>query len=278
MKEILITSTVLIAVILLLRLVLRKRVSKRLIYATWLLVALRLLIPVQFGQLPYSVTTAVEKIEQQSPLIQQVQQELQQPVIGSDYEKRYDQLMQNYLSQWDTPVTVPPEIQTQLLQEAKDDTFTIAQLLAILWGSGVVLMAGWFVTTNLLFLRRAGKTSVPFTDCSRPIPVRISPSVSTPCLAGLFRPKIYLTPESVENPQVLNHVLTHELTHRKHLDHIWVWIRCLCLSLYWFHPLVWVAAMVSKRDLGKTSALPMAEPCWQRSPTPPSVFSKPPPP
>lgn len=248
MKEILITSTVLIAVILLLRLILRKRVSKRLIYATWLLVALRLLIPVQFGQFQYSVTTAVERIEQQSPLLQQVQQDLQQPVIGPDHEERYDQLVQDYLSQTDNPVTVPPEVQTQLRQEAESETFTLAQLLVILWGSGAVLIAGWFVTTNLLFLRKAGKASFSFTDCSSPVPVRISPNVSTPCLAGLFRPKIYLTPESAAAPQSLNHVLTHELTHLKHLDHIWVWVRCLCLCLHWFNPLVWLAAMASKRD------------------------------
>ena len=248
MKEILVTSSILIAVISLLRLILRKRVSKRLIYATWLLVALRLLIPVQFGQFQFSVTTAVEKIQQQSPLLQQVQQNLQQPVAGLDHEERYDQLVQNYLSQTDSLSAVPPEIQTQLRQEAKGDTLTLAQLLTILWAGGAVLIAGWFVTTNLLFLRRAGKDSVPFTDCRSSVPVRITPNVATPCLAGLFRPKIYLTPESIEDPQALNHVLTHELTHRKHLDHIWVWVRCLCLCLYWFNPPVWLAAILSKRD------------------------------
>ena len=62
MKELLITSTVLIAVILLLRLVLKKRVSRRLIYATWLLVALRLLVPIQFGQFEYSIASTAEKL------------------------------------------------------------------------------------------------------------------------------------------------------------------------------------------------------------------------
>ena len=64
----------------------------------------------------------------------------------------------------------------------------------------------------------------------------------------MFRPRIYLTPESTEDPQVLKHVLTHELTHLKHRDHIWAWVRCLCLCIYWFDPLVWLAAMLSKRD------------------------------
>ena len=248
MKEILITSTVLIAVILLLRLILGKRVSKRLIYATWLLVALRLLVPFQFGELPFSITAVSEQFEQQSPVIQQVQEDFQQPLVGPDQNAIYDQLMQDYLFQNDA-VTLPPTVETQLRQEATAATaITPVALFTMIWIGGMVLIAGWFIITNLLFLGKAQRNSMVFNECISPIPVRISPNVSTPCLAGLFRPRIYLTPEVASNPQQLDHVLTHELTHLKHLDHIWAWVRCLCLCIYWFDPLVWVAAIVSKRD------------------------------
>ena len=248
MKEILITSTVLIAVILLLRLILGKRVSKRLIYATWLLVALRLLVPFQFGELPFSITAVSEQFEQQSPVIQQVQEDFQQPLVGPDQNAIYDQLMQDYLFQNDA-VTLPPTVETQLRQEATAATaITPVALFTMIWIGGMVLIAGWFIITNLLFLVKAQRGSMVFNECISPIPVRISPNVSTPCLAGLFRPRIYLTPEVASNPQQLDHVLTHELTHLKHLDHIWAWVRCLCLCIYWFDPLVWVAAIVSKRD------------------------------
>ena len=249
MKELLITSTVLIAVILLLRLLLKKRVSRRLIYATWLLVALRLLIPVQFGQFEYSVASTTERLEQQSQLVQQVQENLQQPVVNFDGQQRYEQLLEDYQSGQEVPTPVPPQVQTQLKQQAEEaSTVTLGQLLKLLWICGAALLAGWFLITNLLFLRRAERGAVLFDDCSSPVPVRISPYVSTPCLAGLFRPRIYLTPESTADSQTLNHVLTHELTHLKHGDHLWAWVRCLCLCIYWFDPLVWLAAMVSKRD------------------------------
>ena len=45
MKEILITSTALILVLILLRLLFRRTISRRTQYALWLLVLLRLLIP-----------------------------------------------------------------------------------------------------------------------------------------------------------------------------------------------------------------------------------------
>jgi beta-lactamase regulating signal transducer with metallopeptidase domain len=248
MKEILITSSVLILVILLLRLILGKKVSKRLIYTTWLLVALRLLIPFQFGQLSFSITAVSEQLEQQSPVIQQVQEDFQQPFVGPDQDVIYDQLMHDYLYQNDA-VTLPPAVETQLRQEAAAATaITPVELFTLIWISGIVLSAGWFIITNLLFLHKTQRDSVAFDQYSSPIPVRISPNVSTPCLAGLFRPRIYLTPESTQDPQQLNHVLTHELMHLKHRDHIWAWIRCLCLCIYWFNPLVWLAAIVSKRD------------------------------
>ena len=54
MKEILITSSALILSVIILRLLFRTKVSRRLIYGAWLLVALRLLVPIQFCQLNIS--------------------------------------------------------------------------------------------------------------------------------------------------------------------------------------------------------------------------------
>lgn len=62
MTEILVTSSVLIVVIALLRLVLRGEISQRVQYALWLLVAIRLLVPVSFVSSPVSVMNAVEPV------------------------------------------------------------------------------------------------------------------------------------------------------------------------------------------------------------------------
>lgn len=62
MTESLVTSSVLIVVIALLRLVLRGKISQRVQYALWLLVAIRLLVPVSFVTSPVSVMNAVEPV------------------------------------------------------------------------------------------------------------------------------------------------------------------------------------------------------------------------
>ena len=255
MKEILITSSVLIVVILLVRWLFRSKVSQKLIYAAWLLVALRLLVPIQFGQSAYSVTTLTEKIESHSKPIQQVQEVLEQPVAGPSRAELYQQLLNEYIQQNpshtlpDAAPQITPEVQEQIeVQTNQRVAPTLSEILTAIWIAGMIGMAGWFLAANLIFLHRAKKNSTPLPGSAHNIPVRISPNVPTPCLVGFIRPVIYLTPASVENEQIKNHVLTHEFTHLRHWDHIWAFVRCICLCIYWFDPLVWIAASQSRRD------------------------------
>ena len=60
MKEILLTSSVLILALLLLRLLFRKTISRQVQYALWGLVALRLLVPVSLPAMEHNVLTAAE--------------------------------------------------------------------------------------------------------------------------------------------------------------------------------------------------------------------------
>ncbi len=73
-------------------------------------------------------------------------------------------------------------------------------------------------------------------------------AVETPCLFGLFHPTVYVTPEVQENPQTLHYALEHEWTHFRQGDFFWAALRCLCLALHWFNPLVWLAVSLSRQD------------------------------
>lgn len=277
MKEILITSSVLIAVLLLLRLVFAKKVSRVLIYGAWALVALRLLIPVQIGEIDFSILTSAK------PVTEAITQIEQRPVSGQTKEEVYQDIVADYIEK-DQTVFIPevqeqikqeisqgavnreeifdkiqqarpnqeifvPEVQQQVQQQVEEtaDPITLGQIAAIVWLAGVAVMAAWFMIVNLRHSRMLRKNREKL-DRDSPIPVYVSEKVGSPCLAGLFRPAIYLTPESAEDPTILRHVLTHELTHYAHKDHIWSVVRCVCLCVYWFDPLVWVAAWFSRRD------------------------------
>lgn len=276
MKEILITSSVLILSVIVLRLLFRSKVSRKLIYGAWLLVALRLLIPIQFGELAFSILTQAE------PVTEAITDMAQKPVSGPSREEVYADTLHDYINQGQ-PVFIPevqekleseivqsgrpavdvydeilesnkpesvilPEVNQQI-ETVVDETVspTLGQIALGVWITGMVAMATWFLGVNLAF-RRNLRNATPSPEPGCKTPVKVSAAIASPCVFGLLRPVIYLTPNCVENPQIRRHVLTHEQTHLRHGDHIWAWIRCVCLCIYWFNPLVWVAASLSKRD------------------------------
>ena len=84
------------------------------------------------------------------------------------------------------------------------------------------------------------------TDC--PLPVYAAAGLPSPCLFGLLRPAVYVTPEAAADPAMLRHVTAHEYTHFRHGDHLWSFLRCAALVVHWWNPLVWLAVALSRRD------------------------------
>ncbi len=243
MTELLISSTVLIAVVILLRALFKNRISRRLQYALWLIVAIRLMVPIQIGTSPISIQhMEPEKLETT------ITQTTREPITGPSYTVIYSQVAEEYASAGQN-VQIPAirhEIEVETAQRITVPT--VGEIANTVWLLGAVVMAVWFLFVNLRFRRdlRNNATVITVPDC--PIPVKVCPSLSSPCLSGLFRPTVYLTESCADDPQRLRHILAHELTHLRHGDLIWSGLRSILLCMYWFHPLVWVAAVLSKRD------------------------------
>lgn len=71
--------------------------------------------------------------------------------------------------------------------------------------------------------------------------------ISTPFLFGFIRPGIYV-PFHMDR-ETLGYVLAHEYTHLKNRDHIIKFLWYIVTSVYWFHPLVWMAYILLGRDI-----------------------------
>lgn len=71
--------------------------------------------------------------------------------------------------------------------------------------------------------------------------------ISTPFLFGLIRPGIYV-PFHMDR-ETLGYVLAHEYTHLKNRDHIIKFLWYIVTSVYWFHPLVWMAYILLGHDI-----------------------------
>lgn len=249
MKEILLTSSALILALLALRQLFRRTVSRRMQYALWLLVLVRLLVPVNVGTLAHNVLSAA------APVQTVVEERLDTPVlyVQDGTERRPAQLLPGKESQGD-----PQSPPSDAAQSAPADeyytvtptyrTVTLSEALTYVWYAGMAGVGAWFLFTNLRFARALRKARTPYRVEGCRYPVYLVPTLPSPCLFGVLRPTVYLNEKALQSPDALRFVLAHEQTHARHLDPLWSLLRGVCLTVYWFDPLVWLAAVLSRED------------------------------
>lgn len=224
MMELIVTSSVLILVIAALRLCLRGRICARLQYALWGLVVLRLLLPFPLFESPVSVM----KLLPQTPAATERHVPPAAPPVRSDAPA-------SPVGQTPTAPSVQPR-------------GALGRLAVGIWLGGAFLCGLVFLAANLRMSRRLRRCRVPLEHHGCKIAVYTATGLPSPCLYGLWKPSVYLTPESTADTIRLTHILTHEETHYRHGDHLWALSRAVCVCLHWYNPLVWLAAVLSRRD------------------------------
>ena len=75
----------------------------------------------------------------------------------------------------------------------------------------------------------------------RKVTVLLNDNISTPVTYGIFRPKIVLQSYILEDEELLEHVLVHEMTHIKYFDIAFTHIKNIALCLYWYNIAMWIA-------------------------------------
>ena len=229
LKEVL-TVSALIAVVLLVRAIFKNRVPKRMLYALWLVVLLKLCLPGTLVSLPVlpaedaaAPTQSAEQPVQTAPVIQQPAQTVTQP--------------QTLAQQPVSPV-----------QETAKPTakpLTTAQILQIVWFGGSALLGLWLFGAWAVFTIRLHRDR-RFLGKRGGTCIYVSDAVKSPCLAGLL-PAVYLTQDVLQTDEA-ELILSHELTHLRHLDFLWSFCRMAAVIVYWWNPFIWLAAICSKRD------------------------------
>lgn len=270
MYDIILTSSVLILILVALRRVLRGRIAPTLQYALWLLVVARLLMP---GTLFHAPVTVLGFAEEMHRAVVDFCTEEPTP------EQSTTPPLYTPLPAQTIPVpTLPPEIddttsRVPAPQVTPTPQKTTIHWWDILWKAGIVTVGSVFLISNFVFYRKLRRNRQRISTDSLPIPCHLPvyyvESLAAPCLFGL-KSAIYVN-QTALHPQRLRHVLTHELTHHRHGDHLWSLLRCICLAVHWYNPLVWWAAVLSRRDcelscdsavlysLGDTSAISYGE-------------------
>lgn len=119
----------------------------------------------------------------------------------------------------------------------------------VIWFLGIIIVYVWSVYVNEKFRHKLfdERITISMPDCR--YPVYKVPGIISPCVMRVKGKKgIYLTEEVAEDKEKREYVLAHETCHLEHRDLFWGKIRCIVLACNWFNPLIWVAAILSKRD------------------------------
>ena len=244
------SSSVLILAVIVIRALLGKRIGNGVRYALWGLVLLRLLIPGTAFHSRLSIASLTDRA-MKTPTVLAAGQVLDAtPVFAgtmrdteltvTEAEAVHDgevYKIQGYSSE-----SGKSELHTYFFRNSVGETGK--SLLRYLWYMGIAGTALFFTGANLrLYLRLRRRRIRLENDCG--VPVYAVENLSSSCLFGRA---IYVSSETAENDRQLRYVLAHEMAHYRHRDNFWPLLRCMAIALHWFNPLVWWAGALSRLD------------------------------
>ena len=208
------------------RLVLRKKASRRALCMLWALVALRLLLPVSLTvESPVSLQAEEAPVSRVYHAMQEARTSVPEEAAPAPAE-----------SSGAAAAVVPTE------PAAEPVTLrTFARWLPWIWVIGMGCMAAYMLLSFIwmrLTLRRAEHIRDNVYRCTQ---------WSTPFVLGIIAPCIYV-PESVSEED-LPQVLAHERCHIRRWDHVVKPFAFLLLAVNWFNPVLWAAYVLLGRDM-----------------------------
>ena len=229
------SSCLLILAVILVRTLFGKRMRPGLRYALWLPVLFRLLIPGVIACSTWSVLGSVTDLLPNQEIPNSIV-----TVIGGSNSQAAENGSQLSMSESEQSESDAAQYDTHY----GGIPITVNDLLNVIWLTGAVVTAAILIISNLRFymaLRKRRK----LLEIECPVRVYSVENLSSSCL---FRNAIYVTAETAADEAQLRYVIEHELSHNRHGDLFWTFMRCVVLTIHWFNPLVWLAAEMSRQD------------------------------
>lgn len=240
-------------VLFVLRRVLKKRYPARAICFVWALLAIRLLVPVQFTlpDPPVQVTPRTTYLTQTDFTPAQLTR-AGLPVIEQDGETT----TRRWVTAEQAQALTPNDMLSLI-------SFNLGYVLVCIWGLGIAVFAGWQAFAYWKFayllrlsatpaerdtLRRVFEEQKQSLGVRRDIPLVVTPAADCPMLAGFLRPALYLPDEALSEQEAM-FIFRHELTHYKRGD---LWLKLLLTAaktVHWFNPLVYLMARFAQEDI-----------------------------
>ena len=231
-----ITSAMIIALLLIIRTILGRWISKSVIFYMWGIVLFRLLVPVSLPSQLSLINLISDYITKAVAIPKPSKVMLNISVLNSV------QAASQYF---------PLEYKSHTLE-------SIFAVLGIVWIFGtVVFVISSIVIYNLtaVQLKKAVliRNSEVMDMCRNRLNIKEkvllfeSSFVVSPVVFGIIKPRIVI-PEGMPE-QTIEYALLHELCHVKRYDNLWKIISAFAVCIHWFNPFAWLFLYISGQDM-----------------------------
>lgn len=213
--------------------------------ALWGLVALRLIIPFHF-----SSAVSLFRLDGISDLSSRIDRTLDD---GGAYRTALEGSIEfDQAVAAGSPVSTSPggsrmayyyERENGRIAPAKTAYASFLGIGSRVWLAGMALLWLWAAVSYVRLKRRLRFSMQLYRG------VYETDAVSSPCVVGILRPRIYLIPGLTQMQRM--HILLHERMHIRCLDHIWKIVSFAVISVHWFNPFLWFMYRMFQGELEK---------------------------
>ena len=259
-----------IIVLLMLRSFLYKKIALKWWYGIWLVLAIRLLIPFNWGaqmNLIQIGESLFKNYQQEEILAQSIDASQAEALVGLTTEKdSTNEKLSSSLTSNDSINKGKLEHQIEDLKMGDNSKYvesTLKLFLSYFWLIGSTLFLSYHLVLYLSFRKACKRWNQTSRDqvinqvfkeicrelhITKPIEIQVCKKIDSPMVMGYWRPNI-LIPSKKYEEQELYFILKHELLHYKYGD---LWYKLLLVSvrgIHWFNPLVHIMAKYAEEDL-----------------------------
>ena len=231
-------TSLLALVVMVLRLIFKKA-PKWVSCFMWALVAIRLVVPFYFFEIP------VDYIPDTPIVSEQTSSQTEPPTETVKPDNRVDNILSDLpLPDRSEPTiseSVVPEVEEDLSADKTETKFNWKYIDYAIWLAGVCIML-LYAIISYIRLRRRVRASIPLRENQW-----ICDNIPSPFILGFIKPKIYLPSDLGE--ETLGYVVSHEKSHLKRKDQLWKPFGFILLSLSWFNPIMWISFTLFCRDI-----------------------------
>ena len=240
------TGSIIIVFVLLARLVLRKA-PKIFSYALWAVVLFRLLCPVSVSSV-FSVLHVMRApaapVEQNVTVMDYSTLDI--PFLPGITEETKEETIHHHPQQDMSAIPELPEQSSEIPEQVYPTEPSTPKWDAVDYG--VII---WMVGLGLMLFYNVVGCVRLFRQIEGAVPLRkglyLADYIPTAFVLGIIRPRIYLP--SALAVEERGYIIAHERCHVRRKDHIFRLLGYLALCLHWFNPMVWLAFILSGKDM-----------------------------